>query len=332
MNAAQIADQAINKIEAEEQGILPPADDSKKTDDKGGDDDKSKETPKNKPADDDGDKKRGADDKDAGNDKGDEKPGEFTADDAIESDAPKAPENKAPTDSSGVVLSTAEQKHIADNIGEPIVIRGTRGTGDNIKEVEIKAYSPADIPADFSFANDQQRMSAQTGFYNLEQKANQLLGNFRTSQSQATAQDYERRENEGIRADVADLQKDGRFPKFRVRPGEKGFDDTPEAQQMSDVLKLMAERNELYLKQYEQGRPYKHIGFSEAFELWEKTNPGKQAEKKANDDQKTEDETRKKAAERGDSNRGTTTSNIRKPTVRPGTTTRDILARIEAEE
>lgn len=255
------------------------------------------------------------------------KEGEFTADDAIEIEAPKV--NEQPKDPSGVVLSPAEQKHIADNIGEPIVIRGMRGD----KEVEIKAYSPADIPADFKFANDQQLAAATTGFQNLERRANELLGNFRQNQSTQAAQDFEKRENEGIRADVADLQKEGRFPKFTVRPGEAGFDDSPEAKTMAEVLDVMTERNQMYFKQYEQGRPYKHIGFAEAFDIWERKNSKPASDIKKDDDQKKEDEDRhKRGAERGDSNRGMNPSNIVKPTVRPGTTIRDILNKIDNDD
>lgn len=261
------------------------------------------------------------------------KEGEFTADDAIEEELPTPDKPAAPTDNAGIQLSPQEQKYIADNIGEPIVIRGIRGEGENAKEVEIKAYSPADIPADFKFANDQQLVAAQTGFQSLEQKANQLLGNYRQNQSTQAAQDFERRENEGIRQDVADLQKEGKFPKFTVRPGEQGFDDSPEAKQMAEVLGIMAERNETYLKQYEQGRPYKHIGFTEAFEIWERQSPERQKARKADEDQDKEDQERRaRAPERSDSNRGMSASNIVKPTIRPGTTTRDILNRIENED
>lgn len=354
----QIVEQAIAKQEAEEAGIV--VDDDKKP--SGGADDKPKDAAKD---DDAGKPEPKKDDKPAGDADADkpkydkdgkrietpvkeeekpeldadgkpiEKPkeGEFTADDALEVDAPKPDEPAAPTDPSGIQLSPAEQKHIADNIGEPIVIRGVRGEGENAKEVEIKAYSPRDIPADFKFANDQQLAAATTGFQQLETKANQLLGNFRQSQSNTAAQDFEQRENEGIRADVADLQKDGRFPKFTVRPGETGFDDSPEAKQMSEVLGIMTERNEAYLKQYNQGRPYKHIGFAEAFELWESKNPERQAAKQVDEDQKAEDEARRqKGTERGDSNRGTNPNNIVRPTIKSGTTTRDIIARIENDD
>lgn len=335
MNSAQqIADQAIAKMDAEDAGILPAGDDDKKTDPKGGNDAKPNEK-KEDPAKDAGaDKpKPGEDDKPAGDKKpaDDKKDDEgFTADDALETEVPDNP--AAPTDNAGIQLSPAEQKHIADNIGEAIVIRGWRGEGDNAKQVEIKAYSPADIPEDFKFLNDRELAATQTGFYNLEQKANRLLGEFRQNQTTTAAQDFERRENEGIKADVADLQKDGKFPKFSVRPGAAGFDESPEAKQMAEVLAVMSERNEQYLKQYNQGRPYKHIGFAEAFDIWEKADPERQKAAKADDDQKKEDEERKKRAEHSESNRGMSMPNIVKPTIKPGTSTRDILNRIDTME
>jgi hypothetical protein len=325
-------------MEAEEAGTLPvetdKKDDTKNEDTKGSKDTSKKDDAKS--TDDkgdkgDGDTAKGAGDADDGSAGADEDDGEFTADDAIETEE-QVKEPTGPTDNAGIQLSPQESKFIADNIGEPLVIRGIRGTGDNAKEVEIKAYSPNDIPADFTFANDQQRTTAQTGFMRLEQKANELLGSYRQTQTQTQAQEFEQRENQGIKADVLELQTEGRFPKFKVRPGEPGFDNSPQAKQMAEVLQVMTERNELYLKQYEQGRPYKHIGFAEAFDLWEAKNPDRQAAKKADADQAKEDADRKQVAEQGTSNRGMSSNGVVKPTVRSGTTVSDILNRLDSEE
>jgi hypothetical protein len=333
-----IVEQAIAKQEAEDAGI-----DTGVKDDEGKKDDKADDAAGKSGASGDvkktGDSGAADDSKKTDDDKKVEEEGKFTADDALEVDAPKDKQPQ-PTDNSGIQLSTAEQKHIADNIGEPLIIRGIRGEGENAKEVEIKAYSAADIPTDFKFANQQQLLAAQNGFQRLEQRAADLLGGYRQSQNASVQQEFETRENEGIRLDVSDLQKDGievngevvKFPKFRVQPGAAGFDETPEAKQMAEVLTLMADKNATYLSQYNQGRPYKHIGFAEAFEMYIRNNPDKKAEQKANEGQKKEDEERKKTGEHSNSNRGMSTSNLVKPTVKAGTTTRDILARIEAEE
>lgn len=246
---------------------------------------------------------------------------EYTADDALEVDEqPTVPA----TDNAGIQLNAAEQKHIVDNIGQPLVIQGMRGD----KPIELKAYTPADIPKDFVFNNDADRMIAQTGFVRLEQKAEQLLGSYRSSQSVAQTNEFEQRENEGIRTDVAELQKDGVFPKFKIQPGERGFDDDPAAKQVSDVMTIMTERNNQYLAEYQQGRPYKHIGFKEAYDLWERRQDGKKQES----DQKKEDQDRKKVADQVGTDRGLTAAKTTAARVKSGVTVQDILNRYEHEE
>jgi hypothetical protein len=339
----QVAEQAMAKADAE---------DTKKTDSNGGDDEGDKKPPASKDADTGeqaatGDEGKAADDTGVKYDKDgkrveaapDDKKvedkaeeGKFTVDDALEVETPEPKQPEAPKDNAGVVLSKAEQEYLVKNIGEPIIIRGMQGEGDAAKEVEIKAYSPADIPADFKFANDQQRMAAQSGFVSLEQKAQGILADYRQNQSKSVQDDFDRRENQGIKDDIADLQKAGQFPKFSVRPGDEGFDDSPEAQVITDVLTVMRQTNENYMKQYEQGRPYKHIGFAEAYEVYQRSNPSKKAEQKANDDQAKEDRERAKTAEDSRSNRGASASTIVKPSIRPGTTIRDILNRVDSEE
>lgn len=256
-------------------------------------------------------------------DKTDDKP-EFTADDAVETDEPAGVE-PAPTDAAGIQLSTAEQKYVVDNIGEPLTIRGTRGSGDDAKEVELKVFDPSQIPRDFQFASQADLLAAQQGFARLETKAQTLLGNFRNQASQTQAQDFDKRENEGIRSDVAELQKDSLFPKFKVQPGERGFDNDPAAKQMAEVLDIMTKTNSQYMQEYQQGRPYKHIGFKEAFDDYQKLSDSK----KQDTAQKDEDIERKDIADKVGTNRGMTASKVVKPTVRAGTTTRDILNRIE---
>jgi len=90
---------------------------------------------------------------------------------------------------------------------------------------------------------------------------------------------------------------------------------------MASVLDIMAKTNEQYMKEYQQGRPYKHIGFKEAFDDYQKLNDSKKQDKA----QKDEDVERKDIADKVGTNRGMTASKVMKPTVRAGTTTRDLL-------
>lgn len=248
---------------------------------------------------------------------------EFTADDALElpADTPQAP----PTDAAGIQLSTAEQKYVVDNIGDPLIIRGMRGIGDDAKEVELKVFDPTQIPRDFQFASQADLLAAQQGFGRLETKAQTLLGNFRNQQSQTQAADFDKRENEGIKQDVAELQKDGDFPKFKIQPGQKGFDADPGAVEMAKVMDIMTKQNNQYMAEYQQGRPYKHIGFKEAFATYQKTA-------KANgkvEEQKTEDTERKEIAKKIGNPAGYSAGKVMKPTIKPGTTPQDIIDRLD---
>lgn len=327
--AAEIAEEAILQIDnpdagddadkkgaADDTGANKDGDKGSREDDKGAgasDDDSGA-------GDDDGSK--GTDDKD----KSDEE-GEFTADDALEEEdkTPSTPDANKPTDNAGIQLSPAEQKHIVDNIGEPIIVRGIQGEGDNAKEVELKVYSPNDIPKNFKFGSDADMLAAQNGFYNLEQRAQRILGEFRENQTRAQAADFEKRENEGIKADLAEMQKAGEFPKFKVKPGDKGFEDDPAAKLMADVLVFQAERNKQYLKEYQQGRPYKYIGFREAAEL----HNARQASNKRTTAQDKEDSERREVTKKVGTGRSLTTDKIQKAAVPRGMTVDQILARHE---
>lgn len=320
------ADAAIAQLEAEEQGLVNTDEDkqddsSQSTDEKdaGNTDDKAKSEDKDTEDEADaGDKQQEADEE-----------GEFTADDAPEVEEVDQP--TAPTDANNVQLSPAEQKYLADNIeqiGEPVVFTGKVGD----KEVSYKVYDVNQLPDAFvpdsvvAFNKGVSRINA------MNDKAQSMLNDYRANQSQAQARDFEQRENEGIRLDVADLQKEGRFPKFKVAPGTPGFDDDPAAQQMAEVLKVMAERNQLYLEQFNQGRPYRHIGFTEAFDIWERSQPKTATKSKEDAAQDKEDAERKRKAETPAANQGQNPNSMSKAVIPRGTTVRDILNRLDADD
>lgn len=297
---------------------------------------KDDEKPADKGDDTSGDKEEKPADKAAKTDGDDEElpEGEYTADDALEVDDTPAPASQAPVDQAGVQLSPAEQKYVVDNIGDPLVLSGYKLDKDgNQVEYQVKAYAANQIPRDFKFTSEVDQLQAVQAFNGLEQKANNLLQQKRQDDSRATNADYERRENEAIFSDVADLQKEGRFPKFRVKPGTVGFDEDPSAQLMDEVLKIMYDKNLKYLEDTNvRGKAFRHIGFEQAFDIYERTNPQRAAARKTDAAQNAEDKARKAKAERGDSNRGDAPRNIMKATVRSGTSTRDLMAMIDADE
>lgn len=319
------ADAAIAQLEAEEQGLVTE-DKQDETSESATETDKSGSASDDTTKDGEGNNTDSNDDTD---DKTIDEEGEFTADDAPEVEEVEQP--KAPTDANNVQLSPAEQKYLADNIeqiGEPVVFTGKVGD----KEVSYKVYDVNQLPDAFvpdsvvAFNKGVSRINA------MNDKAQSMLNDYRANQSQTQARDFEQRENEGIRLDVADLQKEGRFPKFKVAPGTPGFDDDPAAQQMAEVLKVMAERNQLYLEQFNQGRPYRHIGFTEAFDIWERSQPKTAAKSKEDAAQDKEDAERKRKAETPAANQGQNPNNMSKAVIPRGTTVRDILNRLDADD
>jgi hypothetical protein len=248
--------------------------------------------------------------------------GEFTADDALEEEATETDTQPVtPTDAAGIQLTPAEQKYIADNIeqiGEPVTFTGKVGD----KEVSYKVYDVNQLPRDFQpdsivgFNQGVDRLRA------MNQKAENLLQTYRQEQNQNNAKQYEANENRMIQEDLADLQKAGEFPKFKVKPGTPGFEDDPAAKQMGEVLDLMNERNAKYLEDFQKGRAYRHIGFTEAFELYQ----AKQGNKKVNDAQDAEDKARRGNARTVAPTNTPTTPTVPKPLVKMGTTIDQILA------
>lgn len=349
MDTDEVLNQALTAMDAEDADLAADADDK----DKGADDDKAT---KNAGAGDDaagedddesGDsddnsadgKDDAADNKDAKGAEGDgvddDEEGTFTADDAleVEEDGAAAPNTDAPTDQSGIRLTQGEQDHLVKNIGDPLILNGHKLDKDgNAVDYQIKAFSSRDIPADFQFNADVDRVQASEAFNRIEQKAENIIGQYRQDMTRRQAAEFERAENQAIKDDVAALQKEGRMPKFRVKPGEVGFDEDPAAQIMDEVLKIMYDRNQKYLDESRKGKAYRHIGYEQAYDIYERTNPQRQAARAKDTAQTAEDKARKGKAERGDSNRGEAPKNIMKAAVPSGLSHRDIMAMLDDEE
>lgn len=237
-------------------------------------------------------------------------------DDQDEPDLPPAP--RKPEESAKASNLTPEQQYIYDNL--PTI--SVRGADNRVYNVKVDT----ELPEDFDFATKAEERTFYRNLSAQELNARELQGQFNQTAQAQQAQDFEARENESIRQDVADLQREGLMPRFKVKVTDPKFDTDPATKQMQEVLDVMSERNEQYLKEYQQGRAYRHIGFSEAFRLWERTSDtGKQQSQ-----QRTEDGERKRVADRTKSSQGLSATELTKPVVRSGTRTQDILARIDA--
>ena len=255
-------------------------------------------------------------------DKAEVKEGEFTANDALETE--DAPVTNQPVDTAGIALSPAETKYLADNIkeiGDAVTFTGKIGE----KEVSFKVWDVAGLPKDFQPDSIVEFNQGIQTLNRMDSKANELLGKYRSEQSVSAVRDFEQRENTAIRDDLAELQTEGAFPKFKVKPGDKGFDDDPAAQEMAKVVQFMQERNQKYLEDTNKGKQYRHIGFREAFELYSAKNsvdPKAAAQAK-------EDAERKGVADKISGGAGFNPGKLNAPKVHSGTTVTDILNHYE---
>lgn len=215
-----------------------------------------------------------------------------------------------------------EQKYIIDNL-QPITVRGTIGTSEDVKE--YKVYSPEYLPQGFKFVDDREMSAASKSFSMLEQRATQLQSDYRGQETQKAATDFKQREDAADRQDIATLQRAGEIPRFKAERDSADFDKDPGVQLAQEVIDFKEAQNAKYLEEYNAGRPYKHIGFEEAFRIYQRQNPTK-----SNPAQEKEDKERKDIANRTSKTNGTTSKGER-PTaqVHSGMTAMDLENLIE---
>lgn len=245
--------------------------------------------------------------------------------DANEVDAsketPKSPE-KASTETHEIDTTNldAEVKFIVDNL--PYISARIKD-GDTVKEIKVKSWTQ--LPDDLEFASKRDEIAFMNALTAQENRATALQQQFKQKSQDTQAKQFEEAENQAIRDDIARLQKTGELPKFKYKIDDERFDSDPATKEVQKVMDYMNDRNTQYLKEYEQGRPYRHIGFEEAYTMYRRNNP------KKSDDQAKEDKERKESADKVGGNRGLTANGLKKPTVHQGTRVEDILNRIEQE-
>lgn len=212
-----------------------------------------------------------------------------------------------------------EGKYIFDNL--PYITARVKD-GDTIKELQVKSWTQ--LPDNLEFATKRDELAFINALQAQENRATMLQAKFQQDQQGIQTKEFEQREDAMIREDVAALQKEGELPRFKAKLDDPKFDEDPATQEVQKIMDFMEERNKQYLAEYQQGRPFRHIGFREAFYMYQRNNPhaSEQAE---------EDAERKKVAEGLNNTRGLTSREVRKPTVRSGTRISDILDRIDAE-
>lgn len=215
---------------------------------------------------------------------------------------------------------TPEQKYILDNVA-PIKVRGSIGDG---KVQEFEVLAPEQLPNGFKFADDVEMAKATKGFNMLEQRASQLQQDYRTQETDKAAKEFKEREDTADRQDIARLQKEGDLPKFKAKPDTKDFDNDPGVKLVQEVLDFKDKQNNKYMEEYNAGRPYKHIGFDEAYALYKRNTP-KTDPAQAKEDKEREDIAKRTARPSGNGS----TDAAQKARVHTGMSSRDLDNLIE---
>lgn len=214
-----------------------------------------------------------------------------------------------------------EQKYILDNL-TPITVRGTVGDSKEVKE--YKVYSPEYLPRGFKYTDDRELSSATKAFSSLENRALQLQNDYRNQESQKATEDFKKREDTADRQDIAELQRDGQIPRFKAQPDSADFESDPGVVVVQEVIDFKEAQNAKYLEEYNAGRPYKHIGFDEAFRMFQRT-----AKDPAQDKEDTE---RVEQAKRTSKTSGqSSTESVNKPRVHSGMGSMDLDNLIESK-
>ena len=252
-------------------------------------------------------------------DEGEEDEG-YAIDDGEEDDKP---EDKKPTETSETTPDKSqlspEQQYIIDNI-QPITVKGT--VGDD-KVQEFKVYSPEQLPDGFKYLDDKGSATANKAFSMLESKAIELQNDFRSQESTKSAQAFKEAEDTADRADIGKLQRDGELPKFKLEVDDPKFATDPATVQIQEILDFKDKKNAEYLEAANAGRPYKHIGFEEAYLMYKRENPA------SDPAQDKEDAERKALSKRTRNTVGDKSVEDNKPRVHSGMGSMDLDNLIE---
>lgn len=234
----------------------------------------------------------------------------YFADDGDSDDTTTAPELPA-----APANFSAEEKYIVDNL--PLISVRVKMADDSVKTMQVR--SAAELPRDMRGIatpyEDKQFDLANTA---QETRARELQTYYRQHQTQLETQEFEKKENQSIRDDIAELQREGEIPKFKAQPGTRAFDSDPAAQRVQEVIEFMNDRNAKYLERANKGGSYRHIGFAEAYELM---SNGTKADSKNSS-------TRKDAAKKLVSKQGGSTTKTSKAPV-SGKTLKDVASEFE---
>jgi len=188
------------------------------------------------------------------------------------------------------------------------------------KDRTYQVKAAGQLPEDFEFASKHEELVFNQALAAQEFKAQQLLNEFNQNKQQETFREYSEKENEDIRHDIGDLQREGELPRFQYLPSDKRFNDDPAVKAVQTVMDYMQEKNDAYAK---ANRPYR-ITFRDAYDQLQKQIAKESPDNSA---QAKEDKERAEVSRR--TGAGRTTNNTPAPKARVARSMEDLLSRID---
>ncbi len=254
----------------------------------------------------------GAEDSGEGADSG------YVADEVGDEDEPPVVEKKEEGTPTNL---PADLQYVVDRL--PVLsVRGKESTDGRVQTYQVKAAGQ--LPETFEFASKREELIFTQALAAQEIKAQSLQTEYTNKQQQESVNRYNVQENEDIRHDIGDLQREGALAKFKYAPNDKRFADDPGVKQAQEVIDHMNEKNAAYTK---AGRLYR-ISFRDAFD--QLANQGKIPATSEERGQAKEDAERKGVARRTAGGRSTQASPA--PKARPARSMEDLMSRIDNME
>ena len=129
---------------------------------------------------------------------------------------------------------------------QPLTITGK--VGDELRE--FKVFTEDQLPADFQFNSDVDRLKYSRAFDRLERKAEGLQQEFYQKQQQENVRQFEVQEAKDISSDLTWLQSRGVVPKFKFDDNDPRFNSDDAVKEANAIYDLYKEVNNAYAQRY----------------------------------------------------------------------------------
>jgi hypothetical protein len=235
--------------------------------------------------------------------------------DEVEVEEPK-PEEQVATGE-----MTPEVKYIVDNLPD-LNVRGT--SEGKTKTFTVKAAGQ--LPEDFEFSSKREELLFNQALAGQELRAQQLQTKFQQDQASKQSTEFAEKEQNDIRKDIGDLQREGLIGKFKYQADDPKFDSDPPVKETQEIIDFMNKRNAEYLEQANKGGLYYHMSFRDAFTLMQ----AQKESKKIDNALDKEDAERKQVTRQNAGSKGAPSNGLTKPRIRANM--EDVFAYIDALE